>query len=232
MLPSPEVFAEAMRELGINKEDHIVVYDSKDLGIFSAPRVGWTFRVMGHENVRVLNSFKTWVDELYPTEVGEPKEGFHPSEYPVPTLNRDMVISFEELTGLLRDQGKEGAEGQVLDARPYGRWTGDFPEPRPGISSGHMPGSISVAISDLVDPNSGILYGREKLRKIFEEKGIDPQKPVINTCGTGVTAAVIDAALVEADWGKPSDRRLYDGSWTEWAQRAKGEKDMIVQRAD
>jgi thiosulfate/3-mercaptopyruvate sulfurtransferase len=214
MLPSATDFAKAMSSLGIRRDDTVVVYDSYELGIFSAPRVGWTLKAFGHDSVHVLNNFKLWVEEGYPTESGE----FYDVDtcvYPIPQFDPSKVISFEEVREVVKDYNKEGAEGvQILDARSWGRWTGNDPEPREGLSSGHMPGSISVPVSELLDPVTKAILPAEKLRKIFEAKGIDPKRPIINSCGTGVTAAVIDAALSEAEYGDESNRRLYDGSWT------------------
>jgi thiosulfate/3-mercaptopyruvate sulfurtransferase len=214
MLPTATDFAKAMSSLGIRRDDTVVVYDSYELGIFSAPRVGWTLKAFGHDSVHVLNNFKLWVEEGYPTESGE----FYNVDtcvYPIPQFDPSKVISFEEVREVVKDYNKEGAEGvQILDARSWGRWTGKDPEPREGLSSGHMPGSISVPVGELLDPVTKAILPAEKLRKIFEAKGIDPKRPIINSCGTGVTAAVIDAALSEAEYGDESNRRLYDGSWT------------------
>lgn len=135
MLPTPQIFAEAMRRMGIRTEDSVVVYDSKELGIFSAPRVGWTLRAFGHENVHILNNFKKWVEEGYPTEKGPGREPYH-VDYPVPELNTSVVVGFEEVRDIAKDMKKEGAEEvQILDARSKGRWAGTDPEPREGKSS-------------------------------------------------------------------------------------------------
>lgn len=216
MLPTAEVFAKSMRNLGIHIDDTLVVYDSHELGIFSAPRVGWTLKVFGHPEVHVLNNFRLWVEQGYPTESGDVATTAEPqTDYPIPSINPGTVVHFAEMKEIAKDYGKEGAEGiQVLDARSRGRWAGTEPEPRPGLSSGHIPGSISVPVSDLLDPKTGALLSEEELQNVFEKKGIDPQKPIVSSCGTGVTAAVIDAALGEAGFGNPQTRRLYDGSWT------------------
>jgi thiosulfate/3-mercaptopyruvate sulfurtransferase len=214
MLPSASDFAKAMSALGIKKDDTVVVYDSLELGIFSAPRVGWTLKAFGHDSVHVLNNFKLWVEEGYPTESGEFWD-VDTCVYPIPEFDASKVIDFEEVREIAKDYNKEGAEGvQILDARSKGRWAGTDPEPREGLSSGHMPGSISVPVSELLDPVKKTILPGYQLRKIFETKGIDPERPIINSCGTGVTAAVIDAALTEAGYGDESKRRLYDGSWT------------------
>ncbi|KAF3040256.1 hypothetical protein E8E12_003296 [Didymella heteroderae] len=226
MLPSAEDFAGAMRKLGIRRHDSVVVYDSKELGIFSAPRVGWTLQAFGHPNVHVLNNFRKWVEEGFPTESGEPK-AVDEVDYPVPELDKSKVVAFEEVREIAKEQGLEGAEEvQILDARSLGRWKGVDPEPREGLSSGHIPHSISVPVSDLLDADSKTLLPAEKLQEVFRSKNIDASKPIIASCGTGVTAAVIDAALTEA--GFPIEqRRLYDGSWTEWAQRVKSNERLI-----
>lgn len=227
MLPSPKTFAEAMSSLGIRKEDTVVVYDSKELGIFSAPRVGWTLKVFGHPKVHILNNFKIWVEEGHPTESGE-LYNVECNPYPIPKPDEVKVASFEEVREVALDSNKEGAEGvQIIDARPNGRFTGRDPEPREGLSSGHMPGSINIPFSAVLDPKTKAFLPKEQLQKLFKEKGVDPSKPIISTCGTGVTAVVIDTALEEAGFGTPETRRVYDGSWTEWAQRVNTSDSLI-----
>lgn len=214
MLPSASDFAKSMSALGIRRDDTVVVYDSQELGIFSAPRVGWTLKAFGHNSVHVLNNFKLWVEEGYPTESGEFWD-VDTCSYQIPEFDETRVADFEEVREIAKDHNKEGSEGiQILDARSQGRWSGKDPEPRPGLSSGHMPGSISVPVSDLLDPVKKTILPGDQLRKIFESKGVDPNRPIISSCGTGVTAAVIDAALSEAGYGEESKRRVYDGSWT------------------
>ncbi|KAJ4325509.1 hypothetical protein N0V94_000652 [Neodidymelliopsis sp. IMI 364377] len=230
MLPSAADFADAMRKLGIRRHDSVVVYDSKELGIFSAPRVGWTLQAFGHPNVHVLNNFRKWVEEGYPTESGQP-QAVDEVDYPVPELDKSKVVAFEEVRDIAKEQGFEGAEEvQILDARSLGRWKGVDPEPREGLSSGHIPHSTSVPVSELLDADSKALLPTAKLQEVFKSKNIDPSKPIIASCGTGVTAAVIDAALTEA--GFPLEqRRLYDGSWTEWAQRVKP-GDRLIRKSE
>lgn len=227
MLPSPTVFRDAMRALGIRKDDTVVVYDTAELGIFSAPRVAWTFQVFGHPQVHLLNNFKMWVEQGYETESGEQGQ-FQRTEYPMPELDGQRVIGFEEVKRHALDHNKEGAEGvQILDARPTGRWKGTDPEPRPGLSSGHMPGSVSIPVPELLDPDTKAFLPASKLREIFEKKGVDVSKPIVSSCGTGVTATVIDTALTEAGYGE-GERKVYDGSWTEFAQRVQPSDNLIV----
>lgn len=213
MLPSPADFASAMSALGIHKDDTVVVYDSTELGILSAPRVSWTLRIFGHDRVHVLNNFKLWVEEGYPTESGEFWD-VDTCPYPISELDESKVADFEDVQKNAEDvlKGSEGA--QILDARSYGRWAGTDPEPRPTLSSGHMPGSISVPVGELLDPKTKAFLPADQLRKVFESKGVDPNKPIITSCGSGVTAAVIEAALRESNYVDESKLRIYDGSWT------------------
>ncbi|KAL2368599.1 hypothetical protein RJ035_007503 [Blastomyces gilchristii] len=227
MLPSKEAFQAAMQSLGIRRDDQLVVYDSEQVGLFSAPRVGWTLRVFGHSNVHILNNFKMWVQEGYPTESGDvaPEER---SNYQVGDFAPRMVAHFPQMKEIANNYGKEGSEGiQILDARPEGRFTGKDREPRPGLPSGHIPGSTSLPFSELLDPDTKALLPAPELRKIFEARGINPREPTISSCGTGVSAAIIELALKEADDTVPENRQIYDGSWTEWAQRVTEASGMI-----
>lgn len=216
MLPTAEAFAEAMSDFAIRQDDELVVYDTQELGLFSAPRVGWTLKVFGHPNVHILNNFRLWVEQGYPTESGEVvAEAETKSNYPVPSFNADLVVNFREVKDIAKNYGKEGSvEVQILDARSVGRFNGTEPEPRPGLSNGHIPGSISLPLSEILDPENKALLSGDKLRMMFEKRGIDPAKPIISSCGTGVMAAALDAALDEADLGNFYSKRVYDGSWT------------------
>lgn len=214
MLPNKDQFAEAMQAMGLRRDDEVVVYDTEEQGLFSAPRVGWTFKYFGHPNVHVLDNFRLWVKEGYPTESGEPTS-VERTDYKVLDYNPEMVVRFSEMKDIAKGYGKEGSDGiQILDARPHARWAGTANEPRPGLPSGHMPDSKSVPFGELLDPETKTLRPGSELRKYFESKGIDPTGSFISTCGSGVTAAVIDLALNEAGHGEFEGRRLYDGSWT------------------
>lgn len=242
MLPIQEVFEESMQKLGINRDDRVVVYDAQETGLFSAPRVGWTLKVFGHEKVHLLNNFKLWVQAGYPTESGEPAP-VQPSKYQVSTFSPELVVNFAEMKHIAKNniaqekrkeaESTEPAKGekeaqkeeskpatkakedeQVIDARATPRWTGAAPEPRADLPSGHIPGSQNLPFSELLDPETKTLYPAEKLREIFASKEIDPEKPVISSCGTGVTAAILDAAFEESNYVPQRNRRLYDGSWT------------------
>ncbi|KAI9376452.1 Rhodanese-like domain-containing protein [Aspergillus egyptiacus] len=221
MLPTAETFAEAMSELGIRRDDEVVVYDSEELGIFSAPRMGWTLRVFGHPKVHILDNYRLWVRDNYPTETGEPQQP-EKTNYPVPTYDSKLVIPYLELKEIAKEHRKEGAkEVEILDARSQGRWAGTDPEPRPGLPSGHIPGSKSLPFQELLNPETKSFRSPAELRKIFEERDVDATKSIISSCGTGVTATIIETALGLAEYGDQNIRRVYDGSWTEWAQRVK-----------
>jgi len=226
MVPTPEVFVEAMRNIGISRGDAVVVYDSPALGIFSAPRVAWTFKVFGHPKVHLLNNFKQWVDEGRPTESG-PEKPIGKSEYPTVGLDHSMISTFEEIKAIA-ESDVNGKKVQIIDARPSGRWLGKDPEPRPGLSSGHVPQSISLPFSSLIDPISKKLKPTKELKNIILSAGIDPSSDVEKRlmCGTGVTAVVVDIALDQAGIG--GAKKVYDGSWTEWAQRVDKSSGLIV----
>lgn len=202
MLPRPEVFASHMRRLGIGDGNSIIVYDG--LGLFAAPRVWWTFRVFGVERVFLLDGgLPKWQKEGRPIEEGEVQR--RPSHF---TARFDAGAVKD-----MADVAKALANGaaQVVDARPADRFRGEVPEPRPGIPSGHMPGALNVPSSELV--TDGRLKPAEELKALFVKAGIDPARPIITSCGSGVSAAILGLALDAA--GMPN-WTLYDGSWTEW----------------
>lgn len=224
MLSSASDFASAMGKLGIKKTDTVVVYDSKELGLFSAPRVAWMLKGFGHEHVHILDNFKVWCEQGYPVEEGEPQPLKAEDE-----VEYGNAVEPSNVAGY--DEMVEGAKSRfdgttVLDARPKGRFTGEAPEPRPGLSSGHMPGSVSLPFVDVLDPITKQMLPKEELRKIFKERGVEDGKPVITSCGTGVTAAVLDTALEVAGYGE-RQRKLFDGSWSMYAALASEEQGLI-----
>jgi thiosulfate/3-mercaptopyruvate sulfurtransferase len=204
MLPTPEEFAKAAGALGLSEHDTIVVYDG--MGLFSAPRAWWTLKSFGARDVRVLDGgLPAWKRAGLPLEAGEVEPqaaSFHASGPGA------AVRSMGDVAALLRS-----APDTVVDARPAPRFRGEAPEPRPGISSGHMPGTRNVPIDRLVG-SEGRLASAADIRAQFEAAGVDLTGPLVTTCGSGVTAAVLLFAL--ATLGK-DDVALYDGSWAEWA---------------
>ncbi|MGV8937131.1 MAG: 3-mercaptopyruvate sulfurtransferase [Allorhizobium sp.] len=204
-LPSPEFFADSMGMLGIAATDTIVVYDGP--GIFSAPRVWWMLRVMGAERVYVLDGgLDGWKAEGRPLSTDLPEPA--PVTFNV-ALNTARVTTFAQMQSLVETGGR-----QIADARPFGRFTGEDAEPRAGMRSGHMPGARSVPAVSLSE--NGHLKDLGTLKTIFDAAGIDLSKPVVTSCGSGVTAAVITLALESLGH---TDNSLYDGSWSEWGSK-------------
>lgn len=204
-LPQPQQFGQFVSSMGISADDTIVVYDGP--GFFSAPRVWWMFRLMGASNVFVLDGgFDGWKAEgrrvtSEPTRVA-------PSYFDV--LNAaELVATFDDMVQIVAD-----GSAQIADARSPGRFTGEEAEPRPGMRSGHMPGARNVPASAL--SKDGEFLSVDELRAVLEQAGIDLSRPVVTSCGSGVTAAAISLALASVGH---TDNRLYDGSWTEWGGR-------------
>lgn len=205
MLPSPEAFSSAMRNLGIGDGTTIVVYDG--VGLFSAPRVWWTFRTFGVRDVYILDGgLPKWKAEGRPLDFGEVRRT--PRHFTA-RFNRGAVADVEDVKKALAHP-----EIQVVDARSAGRFAGTAPEPRPGLKSGHMPGALNLPFDTLLE--DGRLVAPEQIRAKFAAAGVDLDKPVVTSCGSGVTAAVLWFAL-DAVGKEP--KALYDGSWTEWASR-------------
>ena len=205
-IPSPEVFAESVGKLGISETDTIVVYDGP--GIFTAPRVWWLLRTMGAKSVFVLDGgFDGWKAEGRPvtTEVPVPAPAtFHPQ------FDADAVTSFAQMRDIV-----ESGSRQIADARGAARFTGEEAEPRAGMRSGHMPGAKSLPSG--VFSTGGKLKPLDELRATIKAAGIDLDKPVVTSCGSGVTAAIIMLALQSLGH---TENTLYDGSWSEWGSRA------------
>jgi thiosulfate/3-mercaptopyruvate sulfurtransferase len=204
MLPTPEEFAHSMSTLGISDTATIVVYEQA--GVYSAPRAWWMLRTFGAKNVYVLDGgLQAWTEAKLPTQSGpvhRPAATFHAK------LDHTAVKDLNQLSETL------AAHQQILDARATARFNGTAPEPRPGISSGHMPGATSVPYTELVF--EGRLKSAIDLQHIFAAKNVDLNQPITTTCGSGVTAAVISLALEIAGAKSTS---LYDGSWAEYASQ-------------
>jgi thiosulfate/3-mercaptopyruvate sulfurtransferase len=204
MLPTPEKFAARVRKLGLGDGNRIVVYDT--LGMMSAARVWWTFRVMGHKDVAVLDGgLPKWLAEGGPVEDGlpPPRERHFSAR-----LNHTMV---KDKAAMLRNL--RSPRFQVLDARAGGRFLGSEAEPWPGRRSGHIPGSRNLPFPELLDPKDKTFLAADVLKAKFKAAGIDLKKPVATSCGSGITAAVLALGLHLIGH---EDVAIYDGSWAEW----------------
>lgn len=203
MAPPPEMFISRLRAMGIGDGHQVVVYDNS--GVHSAARVWWLFRLMGKTDVAMLDGgFAKWQAEERPVE-------------DMPPITRDRHMTVQRQAPLVRDVTQVAAaaklgDHQIVDARSPARFRGEEPEPRPGLRAGHIPGARNVPVGLIYNPD-GTMKPVDDLRAAFESAGVDLSRPVITTCGSGITAASLALALErlgKRDWS------LYDGSWTEW----------------
>lgn len=205
-LPAPHVFASKMRRLGIGDGARIVVYDG--IGLFSAPRVWWMFKVMGVEDVYILDGgIRKWKAEERPLEDLPVKR---PERHFTARLDNSALADVNDVLKVV-----ENGSAQILDARPAGRFTGEDPEPREGMRSGHMPGARNLPFNQLMQED-GTIKSTDEISNMIIDAGLDLTKPIITSCGSGVTAAALTLALTLSGAKK---LKLYDGSWSEWGSR-------------
>lgn len=204
MLPSSTEFCAEMSTLGIGPKDHVIIYDGA--GIFSAPRVWWTFKAMGHNAVSVMDGgLPKWMREDHPLEVGAPTLPTH-TPYTT-TQNAAWVRSQKDIYENLQNKTH-----LVIDARPAPRFAGNVAEPRPGLAKGHIPNSINLPFAECLT-SEGTYHPPATLEALFANLNVPAEAPLITSCGSGVTAAIIFLALSLT--GR-EDLSLYDGSWAEW----------------
>jgi thiosulfate/3-mercaptopyruvate sulfurtransferase len=204
MLPSPEKFSSRMRKMGIGDGKRVIAYDAA--GLFSAARAWWMFKVFGHNDVAVLDGgLPKWKAEGRPLEDGP---ALNPQERHFTARVRSMMVrDMKDVAAALKT-----GSAQVADARSGPRFRGEEAEPRPHVRAGHMPGAKNVHYASLLKPD-GTLKSPDEIKAVFQTAGIDLSKPVITSCGSGITAAILSLGLTLTG---ARDHALYDGSWTEW----------------
>ena len=205
-MPSKDMFSNKVGELGISKEDKIVIYDTA-YGASAASRAWWMFKEFGHEKVFILDGgIVKWKSENQP--IDNSSVSLKKKKYLASKDANKLVMTKKDVLKNIHDK-----KFKVIDARSPGRFYAKEPEPRPNLKSGHIPGSINIHYSDLIDKNKGIFKSKIEIKNIFEKKNININDQIITSCGSGVTACALAFALNMI--GK-KNTHIYDGSWVEW----------------
>ncbi len=206
MVPSEYRFCSELSKLGVSAGNHVVFYDG--LGLFSAARAWWLLKLFGFTKVSILDGgLPKWVSENRPLTSDVSSSS---SEFITPKFNDKLVCDWKQVKLCIRD-----GTGQIIDARSFDRFSGQAMEPRPGLRSGHIPGSINICYKELLNEDH-TLKNKELLLNIFAAKGVDLTQPIISSCGSGVTAAILFLALKVIG---AENLAIYDGSWAEWGSR-------------
>jgi thiosulfate/3-mercaptopyruvate sulfurtransferase len=207
MLPTADAFAVAVGAMAITNNHRVIVYDAD--GLFSAPRVWWMFRVFGHDNVALLSGgFRKWTGEGRKVTADTYSSG--PTTFTA-KLNSQLVRSLDQIERFVEDESEI-----ILDARAADRFAGESPEARPGVEAGHIPGSSNLPYQEITNLETGMFRDAAALAKVFEDSGLNDGKPIVTTCGSGISACILGMGLHlmgNEDWS------VYDGSWTEWGGR-------------
>ena len=205
MMPDNVYFSKKISLLGINNNDHLVIYDM--YGMFSAARIWFMFKAFGHEKVSILNGgFPAWIDSN--GEISNQINNLEPTNYKA-NLNKSLIVNYKEvLDNLLNNKY------QIIDARSPDRFSGNSEEPRPGMKSGHIPKSKNLYFNDLIDPSTKKFIKKKEIENLIKKLGIDIKKDIICSCGSGVTACILKFALELLNENKSI--KIYDGSWSEW----------------
>ena len=203
MLPTPEAFEKAVQALGIEQDSVVVIYDA--MGIFSAPRAWWMFKIMGFQQVYVLNGgLPAWIEKAYPTQISY-SEASYEGDFKV-KFNPEGVVSAAQMLELVNSNSR-----QIIDARSEARFYGREPEPRTELKGGHIPGSYCLPFDQLLE--RGVYRSISELKQAFQKRLVTPQKKLVFSCGSGVTACILALAADEIGL---TDYAVYDGSWSEW----------------
>jgi len=208
MMPDNVYFSKKISLLGINNNDHLVIYDM--YGMFSAARIWFMFKAFGHEKVSILNGgFPAWIDSN--GEISNQINNLEPTNYKA-NLNKSLIVNYKEvLDNLLNNKY------QIIDARSPDRFSGNSEEPRPGMKSGHIPKSKNLYFNDLIDPSTKKFIKKKEIENLIKKLGIDIKKNIICSCGSGVTACILKFALELLNENK--NIKIYDGSWSEWGTK-------------
>lgn len=220
MVPSAARWASATRALGIGRTDRLIIYDSAELGLMTAPRVAWLFRSFGYPKVHVLDNFHLWMQQDLPIESGPPppaldeKLQLSPSDDLIDSQPSSTVAGFDEIRTLSLAMGTNSADAQLIDARFESMFRGKEPDFIPGVPSGHVPNALNVPWDRILDPEKKGLRSAEELTTLFEACGVVRERPAVCMCHVAVTAVLLDTALEKAGFGgKMETRKIYDGSY-------------------